>query len=277
MHKETIKRELWRIIKLLLLMWLLNGVFTILGGGVLGFHDLSSGMSKEAIGRHLEHSDFMLWMDALDSLLVIAVFVYYKYVKISMGRLRRQSYNTMWTAAIVAALIAVCLRFIDGAFNILLNYDVLFAEDMKELEEAYAPGSESLIGFLAFNILTPIVEEIAFRGVLLRGMLKMRLRPWVAIVISAFVFALLHGTNMQLLTIFIPGIILGWLYWHTKSIVPGMIVHIMNNSICGSLGYFQFGGGGSEPTQRSVLITCLVIYAIFVPLLLYCINWYKKH
>ncbi len=77
----------------------------------------------------------------------------------------------------------------------------------------------------------PIIEEIGFRGLILGGLLKMRCRPWIAILISALVFASLHGFGAIFVTAVLFGILVGWLYWRTGSIIPGIIIHIVNNSL----------------------------------------------
>ncbi len=68
-----------------------------------------------------------------------------------------------------------------------------------------------------------------FRGAILRSLLTTQ-RPWVAISLSAFLFALAHLNPAQLPHAFLVGLLLGWMYWRTGSILPGMAYHWANNS-----------------------------------------------
>jgi membrane protease YdiL (CAAX protease family) len=62
-------------------------------------------------------------------------------------------------------------------------------------------------------------------------LLKSRCRPWLAILITAVVFALLHGWGVHSVTSFVFALIVGWLYWRTGSIILCMIAHVVNNSL----------------------------------------------
>ncbi len=86
-------------------------------------------------------------------------------------------------------------------------------------------------GYVAVGLLAPLSEEIVFRGAILRSLLSSsRLSAWGAIAISALLFALIHMNPAQMPHAFIIGLLLGWMYWRTGSILPGMAYHWINNS-----------------------------------------------
>ena len=84
-------------------------------------------------------------------------------------------------------------------------------------------------GYVVVGLLAPLVEEVVFRGAVLRVLLE-KLTPWKAIVVSALLFSLVHGNPAQMPYAFIGGLLLGWMYWRTGSIIPGMVYHWVNNS-----------------------------------------------
>lgn len=86
-------------------------------------------------------------------------------------------------------------------------------------------------GFLAICIFAPVVEEIVFRGAVLRCLLKGAGRPWVAIAVSALLFALVHFNPAQMPHAFCVGLILGWMYYRTSSLIPGIMMHWVNNTV----------------------------------------------
>ncbi len=81
-------------------------------------------------------------------------------------------------------------------------------------------------------IAAPVSEELSFRGFLFGG-LRRRLPALAAALISGALFGALHapggiGVVPQLIAF---GAILALLYEKTGSIIPGMLLHVLNNSI----------------------------------------------
>lgn len=82
----------------------------------------------------------------------------------------------------------------------------------------------------AIAVLPAIAEELVFRGVLLRS-LATRFHAGVAIAISSAVFAIYHLEPSQMVTTFMLGLALGYLTLRSRSIVPAMLCHFLNNTI----------------------------------------------
>ena len=86
-----------------------------------------------------------------------------------------------------------------------------------------------VLAFLAICVVPPIFEECLFRGVM-QGFL----RPyghWLAIVGQAVPFALLHGSASAVVFALLAGLFFGWLAERTDSILPGMLLHFVNNTM----------------------------------------------
>lgn len=79
-------------------------------------------------------------------------------------------------------------------------------------------------------ILGPIIEELLFRGYILKG-LRNKYGMTVALLVSSVIFAVFHLNIVQILNAFIMGIIFGLLYIKTGSVFSCMLAHILNNSI----------------------------------------------
>ena len=90
------------------------------------------------------------------------------------------------------------------------------------------PGVEITVLALVVAVVVPIGEEIFFRGLVL-GALRRSLNRHVAVVVSALFFAAAHLQLVELLPILILGLVLGYLYEFSGSIVPGMVAHGLNN------------------------------------------------
>lgn len=79
-------------------------------------------------------------------------------------------------------------------------------------------------------IVAPIVEEILFRGILLKGFLK-HYSVRKSIVVSALLFGIIHMNPWQFSGAFIHGIFYGWWFYKTRSLIPCILGHALNNSL----------------------------------------------
>jgi len=206
------KEELWRTVKLFLLWCLLYSVPVI--GIIVG-------------ERILKNDAIMNWTMLLGFMLIAIVFFGKGYVKLSFGCIER---HMIWPVIGMSVLIAAAYVFVEISVFSLIDILQLFPKESKEIHEA-SQHISGIAGILSFCIFGPIAEEICFRGILLGGLLKMRCRPWIAILITALAFSLAHGYAVKLVGSLLFGIIVGWLYWRTGSIIPCLIIHIVNNSL----------------------------------------------
>ena len=88
------------------------------------------------------------------------------------------------------------------------------------------------IGILVLCIIAPIAEEYLFRGLMMRKMLRWNISPWYAIIASSIMFGLIHLNPAQIPGPIILGIVMAWMCYRTKSLIPGIIIHITNNTLC---------------------------------------------
>lgn len=106
--------------------------------------------------------------------------------------------------------------------------------------DAASAGLFSLTVTVAFGgLLTPLGEEALFRGVIAQFLL--RWGTWVGVVVSAALFALAHGINAVMPLAFVIGISTGLLLRLSNSIWPGVLVHVVYNSL-GILYHAATGG-----------------------------------
>lgn len=75
-----------------------------------------------------------------------------------------------------------------------------------------------------------VCEEIFFRGYVLSG-LRSSLRPLPAVLVMALIFGLFHHSPYRLILQTALGVLLGVLAWRSGSVWPGVLVHVMHNSI----------------------------------------------
>lgn len=85
-------------------------------------------------------------------------------------------------------------------------------------------------GILAIAIVGPVLEEVLFRGAITKSLLE-KYSPATAIFISSLIFGVFHINPIQILPAFLTGLLLAWTYYKTGSLIPCILMHILNNSL----------------------------------------------
>jgi membrane protease YdiL (CAAX protease family) len=85
--------------------------------------------------------------------------------------------------------------------------------------------------WLVVVVVTPIGEETLFRGFLFRGWHRSARDAWVAIAVTAALFAAVHVQYdlYVIAQVFVSGLMLGWFRWATGSTVLTMLMHGLIN------------------------------------------------
>ena len=162
---------------------------------------------------------------------------------------------------IVAALFGIF------AFNALSEFFSL--ED--NLKEEMAGMAHSSLGVVALVFIGPLCEEIVFRGAVFHSMLKGGMSPWLAITASAFLFALIHLNPAQIPYAFIMGTILAILAYYSESILPSLVVHVINNGYAVAVlryadtdtSFRDMLGGWCLPLMLAALAACVFLLILF--------------
>ena len=100
---------------------------------------------------------------------------------------------------------------------------------LTELFESLMNTSEHpLSSFFLLVVVAPVTEELLFRGIILRGFLA-NYSKRRAILLSALLFALMHGNPWQFIPAFVAGVLLAWLLIETGSLIPCLFAHAVAN------------------------------------------------
>ncbi|KGP90324.1 CAAX protease [Pontibacillus chungwhensis BH030062] len=94
------------------------------------------------------------------------------------------------------------------------------------------------IGFISAAVISPIYEEIFYRGFLYKWF-RLKWGVSMSLVVSSVIFMLVHIPTYNTLPItFIGGLIFAWAYEKSGSVVPSMIIHGAFNGIAVTLTAF---------------------------------------
>ena len=124
------------------------------------------------------------------------------------------------------------------------------SEDVKERLAGLKIGEHNIwLLVLVVAVVPAICEELAFRGFILSGLRHMG-HKWRAIILSSLFFGLTHGIIQQSLVACLGGVVLGYLAVQTGSLLPGMLYHVVNNSLTFLVAsWFEDDGAGAAVKQ----------------------------
>ena len=210
-----------RIIKLIIYYFLYQVLFTAIialpsawiqimnnGGNVSNFTGIDNSITTTGLAM------------VLSGIAMIWHLIHFKYVKFNLKSFGEVPSKTIWLSIpfIVAGMIFVnlCSEFLE-------------LPDM--MQDTFRGMSRNVFGILSITIMAPLVEELLFRGAIQGHLLRKGMKPLHTILIASAIFGIIHMNPIQIPFAFAIGLIFGWLYYRTGSVVPGIIGHFINNSI----------------------------------------------
>lgn len=103
---------------------------------------------------------------------------------------------------------------------------------MGIVRKAASAGSVGLlIMVLVMAVIPAICEELFFRVGLQQLLGKWFKNDHVAVVVTAFVFSLMHMDMSGFLVRFVMGLVLGYVFLYSRSLVPNVMLHFLNNAV----------------------------------------------
>lgn len=158
---------------------------------------------------------------AATSVMTVIVFLTTKWTVVSRHWVRTRPWFVLFWCVLAALGLLVPSEWLQELMPALPNL----------AEETFDLIMKDRWGYVVVGLLAPLTEEMVFRGAVLKALLQWKQNPWVGIVISAVLFALIHMNPAQMPHAFLVGLLLGWMYYRTDSIVPGVVYHWVNNTV----------------------------------------------
>jgi hypothetical protein len=220
----------------------------------------------------LAHSPYMLiGISSVSSLLTILMFLRMRWAEASGDYLLSRPYMVICWSMLAAVGGVVPSMFIQEQLPELPNI----------VEEELAAMMSVKGGYFVICLLVPLAEELVMRGAILRALLMWKPeRHWLMIVISALIFALIHLNLAQMPHAFVIGLLLGWMFYRTNSIVPTVVYHWVNNTVAFIL--FKLYPNSDLRlvdvlgTQQSVFLAVAFSLLILLPAIYQLHVWMKK-
>jgi membrane protease YdiL (CAAX protease family) len=126
-------------------------------------------------------------------------------------------------------------------------------------------GVKDAIGLGGWAILStvvaaPILEEVLFRGLIFESC-RERFGGGSAVLISALLFGLIHIVPVQMINAFVVGLILGYVYLKTNSLLSVIILHAINNAI--AYATMALLGESANVTLRELIPSPLLYWILY--------------
>ena len=175
---------------------------------------------------------------------------------------------SLWATLLViplsVALICLGQPLAEGFIRLvaLIGYDTSAATSIIPS----TPG-ELVATLILVALLPAVAEEYIFRGCIARSFAR---KGYVfAVFMSALLFAIMHGSPLQLVHQFLIGVVCAVLFFATRSLWPPIILHFLNNAIALVLGYMQNRGSAFAVAEVwQYVVMCVVGAAATIGLLI---------
>jgi len=223
-QKKSIFRRLWGVINYFLLyiglQILIMGIATI----VLAVIGEAGDIDFDSIIENDGFTSLILLISAAAALFVMWFTAGKEWKATGFWDIRR--------SAPVILLICVCLGLCMSFFvNAVIGSLVTLASESDGVPASFNTDlGNPFIAFLSLNIAVPVIEEVVFRGYMLRRLKEMKLNTAVALIIQAIVFMLVHLDGVAMVYSLPLGIIFGIIYLWFGSIWASIAAHIAFNS-----------------------------------------------
>ena len=220
----------WLIIITFLIAWWL---LTIVGTLALWFALYWAGLSD---GLAFSISSLVI------AIILIPLVLLYIYVDGSLDRIKEMlKFGSVKRVLILILAIPIVVTIINFVLTVIygIAWIGIFGESSTNTDLGTDWESSSIdiaFLFLSFAIVTPIAEELLFRGYILDSIKRMH-GDWPAIIGSALLFALVHFNLFGMVPFIMGGVIYGWLRIKTGSLLPSIACHMMWNLMALSLTY----------------------------------------
>lgn len=215
------------------------------------------------MGFAIDEATTLIIVSALARITALVVFLCTRWAELSRHWIRTRPWFVLFWCVL-------------AAFGAIIPSSWI-QEQMPELPDWAGTELDMIMGsragYFIIGLLSPFAEEVVFRGAILRALLDWKKNPWIGIVISAVIFSAVHMNPAQMPHAFLIGLLIGWMYYRTNSIIPGVVYHWVNNTIAYVLFKLY---PNSDPTlleifdgsQRTVAMALFFSLCILIPSIL---------
>ncbi len=190
---------------------------------------------KESIEGSEHKSLYLLLIFVLQWVLIAVPLLVLTWVKYNLNfknfGINKVSFWNVIKLVFLGYLLFLGITFI---INLIILYTDFRIPGYQIQERVLPLFGDNLVSLIISGVLivivAPIIEEVFFRGFLLRT-LSNKMGIFYGSIFAALIFALLHLQPNSIIPIFILGLIINSLVIKSKSIIPAIVFHVFNNAV----------------------------------------------
>lgn len=222
-----------RTIALILFFFGYQLLFQALAVGLWALVQMAGGVSVSELAGTSPAMEYILVGQAVATL-AIGLHVWWA------GDVSRESRT--WSAVSAGTLLCCVLLMLGmGAWTNLLT-------ELLRLPDYNAGVVREMmsrpVGVVSIVLLAPVAEELLFRGAVQRHLAAVWHHPAGAVCASALIFGLVHANPAQMPFAALMGLVLGWVYHRTGSLLLCIVMHMVNNG--SSVLLYHLSGASAE-------------------------------
>jgi membrane protease YdiL (CAAX protease family) len=220
---ESRNQNLFKALKLYLLYVLIVLIATPLAVYIISFlaenYLFGQNVSFESISDSSILDDIIL---ILGNLLIILLFLKKRWTNVneSCSRTAMASFDKgllLWILILELSAILPTNLFV-GILN------------LSDFDAATSDSATSMAAVVGICLLAPFAEELVMRGGVEEHLLQWKHSPALAIVLSSLLWSVLHFSPSLIISAFLSGLLLGWVYYRTRNVLACFLMHMLNNT-----------------------------------------------
>lgn len=228
-------------------------------------------LANGALGLGMQPTDagMLILIQSTAAIVTTLLFVLLRWCPCSLAFWRQKPWLVIIWSAIAALGALVPSSYLSDILPDIMRTD-LIADQLRDI-------ASSPLGYVALALMAPMVEEVVFRGAIQSKAMELskgnKNGHWVGITLTALLFSVVHMNPAQMPHAFLLGLFMGWLRYRSGSIVPGIIIHWVNNSAAFALMHFvpQLDGartidifGGDPLRLTGAILLSLILFALSI-------------
>jgi len=175
----------------------------------------------------------------VEAAFLIAPFYFAHRTVPAFGSRRRSVFSALgfrrfqWVSTLgMIVLLFLAFYLINGFYQYVITvfHLNLQTNDQAILQQSKDAPLTTYATLIASVLVAPICEETFFRGFVFAGFLN-RMPVAVAILLSSLLFAIAHADLGSFAVLFFIGLALAFVRWRTRSLWPGILLHLLNNGV----------------------------------------------
>jgi len=162
---------------------------------------------------------------------------------------KRVSFRNLLPVILIFGVMLVSFMMLHQGFaDLLMRFgyaECLSADCINEVSKCWACGDgiatwpQYIMAIFVLCLLPAVVEELLFRGLILKGLMPMG--KVVAVIASAVLFSLFHLDPLMTIYQFVMGVVFAVVVLRTGNLLYGMIMHFLNNFVIVTMAFASSG------------------------------------